>query len=61
MSFALVDEPTAPRRLGLGIPLFVCRRLVEAMGGKVWARPREDGGAELGFSLRPYGLVDADA
>ena len=23
MSFALVDEPTAPRRLGLGIPLFV--------------------------------------
>jgi signal transduction histidine kinase len=61
MSFALADEPTAPRRLGLGIPLFVCRRLVEAMGGRVWARPREDGGAELGFSLRPYGLADAEA
>jgi signal transduction histidine kinase len=61
MSFSLADEPTAPRRLGLGIPLFVCRRLVEAMGGQVWARPREDGGAELGFSLRPYGPADAEA
>jgi signal transduction histidine kinase len=54
MTFTLVDEPNAPRRLGLGIPLFVCRRLIEAMGGNVWARPREDGGAELGFALRPY-------
>jgi signal transduction histidine kinase len=54
MSFALVDEPTAPRRLRLGIPLFVTRRLVEAMGGTVWARPRPDGGAELGFALPAY-------
>ncbi|HET9347093.1 MAG TPA: ATP-binding protein [Candidatus Limnocylindrales bacterium] len=61
MTFALVDEPTAPRRLGLGIPLFVCRRLVEAMGGRVWARPREGGGAELGFALRPFGLVEGEA
>jgi signal transduction histidine kinase len=58
MSFALVDEPTAPRRLRLGIPLFVTRRLIEAMGGRVWARPRPDGGAELGFSLPAY--ADAD-
>ena len=61
MSFALVDEPTAPRRLGLGIPLFVCRRLVEAMGGSVWAKPREDGGAELGFALRPFEPIEAEA
>jgi K+-sensing histidine kinase KdpD len=58
MSFALVDEPAAPSRLRLGIPLFVVRRLVEAMGGRVWARPRPDGGAELGFSLPAY--ADAD-
>ncbi|MFL5775601.1 MAG: ATP-binding protein [Chloroflexota bacterium] len=58
MSFTLVDEPTAPRRLRLGIPLFVVRRLIEAMGGHVWARPRPDGGAELGFALPAY--ADAD-
>jgi len=59
--FALVDEPNAPRRLGLGIPLFVTRRIVEAMGGRVWAVPRADGGAELGFALQPYRLGVGDA
>jgi signal transduction histidine kinase len=54
MSFALADEPTGPRQLRLGIPLFVTRRLVETMGGRVWARPRDDGGAELGFDLPAY-------
>ena len=58
MSYALVDEPTAPSRLGLGIPLFVARRLIEAMAGRVWARPREDGGAELGFVLPVYAEAD---
>ena len=58
MSFALVDEPAAPSRLRLGIPLFVVRRLIEAMGGRVWAQPRSDGGAELGFALPAY--ADAD-
>ena len=37
---------------GAGIGLFVCRRLLEAMDGEIWARPREGGGAEFGFSLR---------
>ena len=58
MSFALIDEPTAPSRLRLGIPLFVCRRLIEAMSGRVWAKTREDGGAELGFALRTYRPAD---
>jgi signal transduction histidine kinase len=58
MSFALIDEPNAPRRLRLGIPLFVTRRLIEAMGGRVWARPRTDGGAELGFALPAYAEAD---
>jgi signal transduction histidine kinase len=58
MSYALVDEPTAPVRLRLGIPLFVARRLIEAMGGRVWAIPREDGGAELGFALPAYTYAD---
>jgi signal transduction histidine kinase len=36
---------------GAGIGLFVCRQLVEAMGGRIWAAPREDGGTEVGFAL----------
>lgn len=36
---------------GSGIGLFVCRQLVEAMGGRISARPRPSGGAEFAFSL----------
>jgi PAS domain S-box-containing protein len=36
---------------GAGIGLFVCRALIAAMGGRIWALPRPDGGAEFGFSL----------
>jgi two-component system sensor histidine kinase KdpD len=37
---------------GAGIGLFVCARLVRAMGGRIWAIPGPDGGAEFGFTLR---------
>src|ERR1035437_7578260 len=44
------------RVAGSGIGLFVARRLVEAIGGAIWARPRDDGpGAEFGFRLQPLG------
>jgi K+-sensing histidine kinase KdpD len=36
---------------GAGIGLFVCKAVVEAMGGRVWAVDRPDGGAEFGFTL----------
>ncbi len=36
---------------GAGIGLFVCRALVEAMGGRIWGAPRPGGGAEFGFIL----------
>jgi signal transduction histidine kinase len=41
------------RVAGSGIGLFVAHRLVESIGGSIWARPREDGGAEFGFLLQP--------
>jgi signal transduction histidine kinase len=43
---------------GAGIGLFVCRQLVEAMGGSIWARERPEGGAEFGFALP---IVEADS
>ncbi|MDQ3554288.1 MAG: GAF domain-containing protein [Chloroflexota bacterium] len=42
---------TAAMASGAGIGLFVCRALVTAMGGRMWAAPREGGGSEFGFSL----------
>jgi K+-sensing histidine kinase KdpD len=42
---------TASAAGGAGIGLFVCARLIAAMGGRVWATPRDDGGAEFGFAL----------
>ena len=42
---------TAGSAGGAGIGLFVCARLMAAMGGRIWALPREGGGAEFGFAL----------
>jgi PAS domain S-box-containing protein len=53
----MVFEPfyRAPRAQkesgGLGLGLAVCKRLIELQGGSVWARTRDVGGAEFGFSL----------
>jgi PAS domain S-box-containing protein len=42
---------TAGAASGAGIGLFVCARLIAAMGGRIWAAPRDAGGAEFGFAL----------
>jgi K+-sensing histidine kinase KdpD len=36
---------------GVGIGLAVCKRLIEASGGRMWARTRKGGGAAVGFAL----------
>jgi PAS domain S-box-containing protein len=47
--------PGAPDRApGAGIGLFVCRHIVHALGGTIWARSRPEGGAEFGFELPIY-------
>jgi K+-sensing histidine kinase KdpD len=46
-------SPTVSRKVsGSGIGLFVCARLIDAMGGYVWARNQASAGAEFGFALR---------
>ncbi|HSH21059.1 MAG TPA: ATP-binding protein, partial [Candidatus Caenarcaniphilales bacterium] len=47
-------QPDGGGRPGPGLGLYVCKLLVEAMGGGIWARPRPSGGSEFGFSLLPY-------
>jgi signal transduction histidine kinase len=36
---------------GMGLGLAVARRIVEGLGGRVWAVPRLEGGTEVGFAL----------
>jgi K+-sensing histidine kinase KdpD len=45
---------TAAKAGGAGIGLFVCRALVEAMGGRIWAAPRPGRGSEFGFVLKRH-------
>jgi K+-sensing histidine kinase KdpD len=42
---------TAKKASGAGIGLYVARALIEAMGGRIWARVRPEGGAEFGFTV----------
>ena len=45
-------SPHAARQAaGAGIGLFVCRQLIESMGGRIWAKRRDTGGSEFGFTL----------
>jgi PAS domain S-box-containing protein len=44
-------ESARKRANGLGIGLAVCQRVVDSLGGRIWARPREGGGTEAGFAL----------
>ena len=47
-------SPSTIRKPGAGIGLFVARRLVESMGGRIWARPLSPRGSEFGFALRVH-------
>jgi signal transduction histidine kinase len=52
-------DPSSARTVsGSGIGLFVCANLADAMGGRMWATRRPEGGSEFGFSMR---VLEADA
>jgi signal transduction histidine kinase len=44
-------EEARQRANGIGVGLAVCQRIVVALGGRIWARPRDGGGAQVGFAL----------
>ena len=37
---------------GLGVGLSICRTIIEAHGGRIWATPNPDGGTIFHFTLR---------
>ena len=45
------SESTSGRASGKGLGLTVCKRLVEALSGRIWARLRPEGGLEVGFAF----------
>jgi PAS domain S-box-containing protein len=55
-------DPDSSRAVaGSGIGLFVCASLVDAMGGRIWARRPTGGGSEVGFTLRALEPDAADS
>lgn len=49
--FYRTDSSDSQAAYGYGLGLYVCRRLVEAQGGRIWAENAPDGGATFSFSL----------
>jgi two-component system sensor kinase FixL len=45
---------------GMGLGLSICRTIIEANGGRIWALPREGGGTEFHFTLMRAETRDDD-
>jgi two-component system, LuxR family, sensor kinase FixL len=56
----LFEAFTSTKREGMGLGLSICRTIVEAHGGRIWAAPRDGGGTEFHFTLpRTEAEIDA--
>jgi signal transduction histidine kinase len=51
--FYRVDGSDAQRVYGHGLGLYIARRLVEAMGGKIWVESEQGKGSKFAFTLPP--------
>ena len=60
-AFSQVDSSTARRFGGTGLGLAISRRLVEAMGGKMWVESEEGIGARFFFSLVTEAAVPVES
>lgn len=49
--FYRADSSDSQAAYGYGLGLYVCRRLVQAMGGRIWAENAPNGGAVFSFTL----------
>jgi signal transduction histidine kinase len=49
--FYQVDEPMHHSQPGLGLGLYIVRKIVNAHGGRIWCDPREDGGSAFRFTI----------
>ncbi len=49
--FYRTDSSDSQTAYGYGLGLYICRRLIEAQGGRIWAENHPAGGAIFSFSL----------
>ncbi len=49
--FYRADNGDAQRAYGYGFGLYICRKLAEAHGGRIWAENAPGGGAVFSFTL----------
>lgn len=57
-AFSQVDSSAKRKYEGTGLGLVICKRLVNAMGGRIWVDSSEDAGSEFGFVVRTKLLGD---
>ena len=50
--FVSVSEKGPDQKRGIGLGLAICKEVVEAHGGKIWAENRLEGGARFTFWLK---------